>query len=311
MGHPKTGINLAAISKAMEVTKSSDMDTIKQSTDTRMLLRNATLVVFGGVCVVLLANHIINRMSGWNEPSVFPGFRIMSLLCFPVLYFWLGMLLRFWKENPKWWIQVLVLGISLSCLYRYRHHAGNWWFIGNLCFSVMGFGYLLPPKKVIPAMQDAGWISLLMLLLSVFCYTTIATVKDRLLWRSLIPEHPDMELMMETILVNAEPLMTLVVLYFVVQFAFSRISQFLGAQHWFKGLIAVPCIINFGGACTNLFGHLNLFFIYPVRHIFWNAMLMFFVQPVTIYLIIVVSRYWRNFRKPKKERLSWKEIMMI
>ena len=48
MDHPKTGINLAAISKAMEVTD-LDMDTIKQSTDTRMLLRNATLVVFGGL----------------------------------------------------------------------------------------------------------------------------------------------------------------------------------------------------------------------------------------------------------------------
>lgn len=273
------------------------MNTNEHQVNHRTMLRNASIVVFGGVCAILMANRIIQWISDWNEPSIFPGFRIMSYLCFPVLYFWAGMLLRFWKDNPKRWVKLIVLGLSLYCLFRYVHRAENWWFIGHLYFSVIGLGYLTPLKNVVPASQSTGWISLLMLLLSMFCYTTIATVKERFLWRDvLIPEHPDMELMLETILIYAEPLMTIVILFLLTQFAFSQIAQSLGAQDWFKGMIAVPCIFAFLCACQNLFTQR---FIYTIHDLRYSPMLCFIVQPVTVWLIVSAVRRIKKIRERK------------
>lgn len=74
------------------------------------LYTNASVIIGGAVCLVLMANNIIRRMSDWNEPSVFPGFRIMCGLCFPILYFWIGTLLRNWIKEPKWWFKILIAG---------------------------------------------------------------------------------------------------------------------------------------------------------------------------------------------------------
>ena len=73
------------------------MDTTKQ------LYTNASIVIGGAVCAVMMANHFINQMSYYGQPSVVPGFRIMSYLCYPLLYYWAGMLLRAWKKDPEWW----------------------------------------------------------------------------------------------------------------------------------------------------------------------------------------------------------------
>ena len=85
---------------------------------TKTLYTNASVIIGGAVCAVLMANSILGRMSDWNEPSVFPGFRIMCGLCFPILYFWVGMLLRRKIQEPKWWFQVLLAGVAVFCLYR-------------------------------------------------------------------------------------------------------------------------------------------------------------------------------------------------
>lgn len=49
----------------------------------KTLYTNASVIIGGAVCAVLMANSLFGRMSDWNEPSVFPGFRIMCGLCFP------------------------------------------------------------------------------------------------------------------------------------------------------------------------------------------------------------------------------------
>lgn len=99
-----------------------------------------------------------------------------------------------------------------------------------------------------------------MILLSVFCYTALTTAKNRLLWGAVIPEHPDMEIMMETILINAEPLMVIITTYFVAQFAFSEVGQMLGSQVWFRGIVAVPCLYAFFGYLSRLITH-RMFFL--------------------------------------------------
>ena len=118
----------------------TDMKTNKE------LYTNASVIIGGAVCAVLMANNIMGRISDWNEPSLFPGFRIMCGLCFPILYFWVGTLLRTWIKEPKWWFQILIAGATIYGMYFYRHYAENWGYADALFLSMAGIGFLIPPK---------------------------------------------------------------------------------------------------------------------------------------------------------------------
>lgn len=248
-------------------------------------------------------------MSDWDQPSVFPGFRIMCGLCFPILYFWVGTLLRTSIKDPKWWFQIIIAGASIYGMYFYRHYAENWGYADALYLSMAGIGFLIPHKILLSSSQNRGWLSLVMILISVFCYTALTTVKDRLLWGPVIPEHPDMELMMETILVNAEPLMVIITTYFVAQFAFSEIGQILGSQVWFRGIVAVPCLYAFLGYLSRLITQ-RLFFV-AINYVYFSPLMWFIVQPVTIYLVVFLFRLIREHRKRKEDRVSWKELAKL
>lgn len=269
---------------------------------------NASVIIGGAICSVQMANSIIARLSDWDEPSVFPGFGIMCGVCFPILYFWVGTLLRAWIKDPKWWLQVIVAGLTIYGLYFYRHYAENWGYADALYLSMAGVGFLIPPKILLSSTQNRGWISLGMILLSVFCYTALTTVKDRLLWGPIIPEHPDMELMMETILVNAEPLMVIIVTYFVAQFAFSSIAQNLGSQVWLRWIVAVPCLYTFIGYLSRL---LPRPFYSAINYVYYSPLMWFIVQPITIYLVVFFIRLIRERRKKKEERIGWKELAKL
>lgn len=269
---------------------------------------NASVIIGGAICSVQMANSIIARLSDWDEPSVFPGFGIMCGVCFPILYFWVGTLLRAWIKDPKWWLQVIVAGLTIYGLYFYRHYAENWGYADALYLSMAGIGFLIPPKILLSSTQNRGWISLGMILLSVFCYTALTTVKDRLLWGPIIPEHPDMELMMETILVNAEPLMVIIVTYFVAQFAFSSIAQNLGSQVWLRWIVAVPCLYTFIGYLSRL---LPRPFYFAINYVYYSPLMWFIVQPITIYLVVFFIRLIRERRKKKEDRISWKELAKL
>ena len=143
--------------------------------------------------------------------------------------------------------------------------------------------------------------------ITAFCYTAMTTVKDRLLWGPIIPEHPDMELMMETILVNAEPLMVFIMTYFVVQFSFSQVAQKLGSQCWFRSIVAVPCVYMFFASFFRMITRM-IILIDSIRFV---SLEWFIVQPITVYLVIFISRLIKERRKDKEERRDWKELAKI
>ena len=271
----------------------------------KTLYTNASVIIGGTVCSLMMANSILGRMSDWNEPSVFPGFRMMCGLCFPILCFWVGLLLRTWIKDPKWWLQTLLVGVAIFCLYRYGHFTENWGYSDVLYVSMAVTGFLIPPKTILSASQNKGWISLVLIALCAFCYTALTTVKNRLLWGPLIPEHPDMEWMMEQIMVSAEPLMAMITIYFVAQFSFSKVAQKLGSQPWFRGIVAVPCIYTFLGCFSRLFT-MRMF------GLAYSPFMRFIVHPITIYLIVFCSRLIREHRrKGKEKRRSWKELAKL
>ena len=130
-----------------------------------------------------------------------------------------------------------------------------------------------------------------MVAISAFCYTALAVALQRLLKGPLMPGHEDMQQMLVTILTVAEPMMVMIVAYFAVQFSFSRIAQNLGGKNWFIWIVAVPCIYTFICSVASLF---------PVRrfimidYMYYNPVLWFAVQPVTVYLTITLFRCFKK-----------------
>ena len=275
--------------------------------ETKRLYTNATITIYGAVCAVLVANHIINQLSPWGHPSLVPGFNVMAGLCYPILCLWLGLLIRAWHKDPKWWIQLIVGAISLYFLYRYRHFAEIFWNRSYLYITMIGIGYLIPPKVLISSAENKGWISLVMIALSAFCYTALTVVKNRLLWGPIIPGHPDMELMMETVLVNAEPLMVIIFAFFVVQFSFSQISTTIGRNKWIRWTIFGLCAYLF---FLVSFSALQYGSFYMISYVKYSPLLHLLVQPITVYLVYGIYRK-RNEGKGDGESLSWKECFTL
>lgn len=270
---------------------------------TRELFTKASFVLFGASGAIAAAAYIVLQYGG-DGPSPVPGLRIISHLCLPMWYLWTGVLLREWKKTPKWWFQALLFCISAFCLYRYRHFTENWGHIDHLYFGMLGIGFLIPPKTFSSFTHENGWLSSVMLLLSMLCYATIATVKHRLVWRAIIPKYPDMELMMEQITTTAEPLMMLIVFYFAIQFIFSQTAQYLGSRKWFKIITVITCIYVFLLLTDNLFCRTRFFIRFYGSYI---SLLRFAVQPVTIWLAVRVYRFVMEHRKMNKDKMTFKE----
>lgn len=252
---------------------------------------NASVLMAGAACIAMAVNYVVNAASMYE--SVLPGWSYMCGLCTPVLCTWVGLLLRYRFRNPRWWVQAIVIVAVLFLFYRYRHFLHIWfWWKSNpyLYLAMMGTGYLVPPGLLDEAGRRKGWEYLLLLLVSVFCYTAVSVVNSRLHYMATAPELHEMERLMEQLSNDTEPLIALLSAYFIVMFAFSETGQLIGGKDWFRGLSVVPAVFVFLALSGSL-----------VRSYWrWGTYLLpLLVQPVTVYLAVMV---WRRIgRKRSKD----------
>ena len=265
---------------------------------------NASVIICGGVCLVRAITHFMLRASDWSESAI-PGLVFMSDLCYPLLFTWIGLLLRGWKPESKWWVQLAVLLIAIYGLCRYCDWTADHWQIVHLDFAMIAMGYLIPPESLKLEGEKTGWLSLIMLMLSVFCYTAVSVAKQRLQWGDLMPEHQDMEKLLEALLWVAEPLLGLISAYFVIQFSFSSTAQNLGGQQWIRVLVAAVCGLSFIWAIQFFFMMFHRW-TYMANYVYYSPILSLLVQPISVYLIIAVYR-----RAKSRKTLSWKECFKL
>jgi len=277
-------------------------------TKTKSMYVNASVIICGGVCLVRSITHYMLKSSDWSEPTI-PGLVFMSDLCYPLLFTWIGLLLRGWKPESKWWIQLTVSLIAIYGLFRYCDWTADYWHIVHLDFAMIALGYLIPPKSLKLEGEKTGWLSLIMLMLSVFCYTAVSVAKQRLQWGDLMPEHQDIEKLLEALLWVAEPLIGLISAYFVIQFSFSSTALCLGNLQWIRVLVAAVCCLSFIWALKFF---LTMFYrwTYMANYVYYSPLLSMLIQPVTVYLIIAVYRKVVN-RSEAGEKLSWKEAFKV
>ena len=260
--------------------------------------KDASCLMAGGSYLLMLAGHLINKTlpNPYSDPLV-PGLSHLLSLCIPVLCLWVGLTLRMWLKNPKWWLRTLILCLAAFCIYKYRHVLFAYWgAFPYMATAIICLGYLVPGRVICTAQRNRGWEYLIFMLVTAFCYTVAHVVESRLEWLtgSYLPEHQDMLRLMLTLMKNIEPLMIILVLYFVLQFSFSKVGQWLGSQKWFFWLTVIAAIVCFVSVCTRMSGYGP--FAYR------GDLLMLLVQPVTIYLIVVIYRICRRIINKEKDR---------
>ena len=266
--------------------------------------KNASVVLTGGACMVILVNLLVSHASNYDQPLV-PGWPNLSGLGIPMLSFWLGLLLRR-KSRPRPWLLTAVILSVLLCLYGYLHELDfRWESLTFLYLAAAGAGYLAPPRLASDAGKTDGWVFLVLLLFSAFCFTAMAVVLGRLRWilGSYLPEHQEMVRLMTALAQSAEPFIMVIFLYFSLIFSFSRTGQWLGRRAWFRGIVSVPVLVTFIASVANLPGY-----YYPgYTSAGWIRLL---VQPLTIYMAVILRRTLRKIIG-KKKGVSWKEIFSI
>ena len=273
-------------------------------TKAKSMYVNASVIICGGVCLVWAITHFMLKSSDWSEPAI-PGLVFMSDLCYPLLFTWIGLLLRGWKPESKWWVKLAVLLIAIYGLCRYCDWTADYWHIVHLDFVMIALGYLIPPESLKLEGEKTGWLSLIMLMLSVFCYTAVSVAKQRLQWGDLMPEHQDMEKLLEALLWVAESLLGLISAYFVIQFSFSSTAQNLGGQQWIRVLVAAVCGLSFIWAIQFFFMMFHRW-TYMANYVYYSPILSLLVQPISVYLMIAVYR-----RAKSRKTLSWKECFKL
>ena len=263
--------------------------------------KNASFLMCGTACTLFIFNHLLYRFSPYEELPLIPGFGYTLGLCWAALFIWAGMLLRRRWPSLRCWIQLPVLALALFCLYKYRQDVWiTYRSLPYLYLSVFGTGFLVPPEAVDHEEKKSGWLDLVLLLVSAFCYTAVAVVQGRFQTTSpFMPQYKDMERLLVWLMNTTMPLVLFIAMYFAVRFSFSREGQWLGGQKWYKVISCVSFVIAFL-AC--LFRYWFL----------WTDLLRFLVQPTTIYLLVVFRRATlKLFRKGPQEYPTWKDILKI
>lgn len=266
--------------------------------------KNASVVLTGGVGLLMIVGGLIRQAAPFEEMSPVPGLSFLMGLGWPVLCIWVGMLLRQWFRSPRWWVQALVAGAAVFCLYEARHSL-TWWDTDPYQYMMcIGVGYLVPNGLVAAASGRKGWEYLMLLLAAAFCYTAVSVVSGRLQWHpwAFGPEHEDIKRLAQWLLLNCEPLLVLQAGYFAVMFSFSRSGQWLGSRAVARGITAALLFLMFFASLGALWG------LWLGNSAFGAYFLHSLVQPGAFYLIIVICRI---IRKLGKKELTWKEVFAI
>ena len=258
---------------------------------------NASVLMGGLSCMILLVGRVCFRISSFNEPLI-PGILALSGICYPILFASAGNLLRSRFRKLEKLPGILASLATLSFVFIYMmlpdYQMERIYFLYGFSF---GAGFLFPdPEK---AGGRTGWEALFLLMAALFCFTVAGVIQERLGgWAAayctdvFMPEHQDMKELIKTLLHIANPLMLLMTLYFLLSFSFSGMAQRLAVRHWFRGALCVPVILGFVGDI--------LIYFRPFLRL--EVLIRLLVQPLTVCLLIWVMGKIHDYRTKKTRR---------
>lgn len=268
-------------------------------------LRNASVLLAGGACLVPILARVFYPYS-WLPIR---GAWLASLLVIPLLCFWCGMLLHYRVGGKaRVWLQAAAGLVAAYMFYLSRHtvNAPSMSEIASTYLFAFFLGIALPWDHLRENGDHIGAKSAVLCVLTALSYTALYVVWQRLDCK-MQPRFADMEQFLLVLTTNMLSLAMVPPLLFAVEFSFSKAGQWLGSRKWFMWL-AVPAALY----CV-----LGAWFHRP-----WGIaldlsletarLIQLLVQPITVYLMIVIGRLVVKLCKGAKQDCpSWKDIFTI
>ena len=268
-------------------------------------LRNASVLLAGGACLIPILARVFYPYS-WLPIR---GAWLASMLVIPLLSFWCGILLHYRAVGKaKIWLQAVAGLVAAFMFYLSRHTVNAPGMSGQAAAYLFAFflGGVLPWDHLRENGDHVGVKSAVLCVLTALSYTALYVVWQRLDCK-MQPRFADMEQFLLVLTTNMLPLAMVPPLLFAVEFAFSKAGQWLGSRKWFLWL-AVP---------VALYCFLGAWFHRPwgiALDLSWETarLIRLLVQPITVYLMIVIWRLAvKLFKGSRQEYPSWKDVFKV
>ena len=240
-------------------------------------ITKASVVLAGGVCLLLVIGKIFSPFSGLIPIK---GFWLSTLLATTLLCFWCGMLVRSRINKLKAWFLVLI-GVLLAfggCwiyydLSRDIYGPGTAGMAHEYVFSFL-LGLLLPWDHIRENGDHVGAKSALLFILTALSYTALFVVWQRLVVGDVMkPKYADMEQLLLRVTSIVLPLAMIPPILLAAEFSFSKAGQWLGSRKWFFWIALPAAVYCFFEATLAL---------PPFRT---SRIIRFLVQPISVYLL--------------------------
>ena len=271
-------------------------------------LKNASVVLAGGACIVPVLARIFYPYSwlpvrgAWNA----------NLLVAPLLSLWCGMLLQYRiGGKARGWCRVIAAAIAVVMFYFSRHSVNAPGTYGAAAYLLLSFflGWALPWDHIRENGDHVGAKSAVLLILTVLSYTALQVVWQRLIIGPvMVPECDDMRQFLLILTTNILPLAMILPLVMAVEFAFSKVGQWLGSRKWFLWLTVIPALLCF------LRAWVRRPYSFTLDVYSWETadLVRLLIQPISVYLMIVIWRLTvKLFKGAKQDYPTWKDVFKI
>ena len=210
----------------------------------------------------------------------------------PILFGWIGILLRQKWPFPRKWVQV-ILASAVPAIYIMWTvlHANGIYFFGDgercLWLFIGILFYLLPPRQLERYGNESGLFELLLFGCSIFCYIGIT----RVVYHFSVVNFQMLTGEWTRLFCRTMKFIPLAMgIYFLAAFSFSKSGQQIGNSKDVvvvtKILVSISFLVSAARLLRYGFCYMRLFYLYKVLS-----------QPVTIYLIVTASRALRRVSK--------------
>ena len=267
-------------------------------------LRNASVFLAGGASLVMLLARIF---SPYYDLLPIRGSWMIRLLVLPVLCLWCGMLVHYClRGKARSWGTVVAGLLAAVMLYFSRLTVDSAGMSGAAANNLLAFflGLALPWDHIRENGDHMGAKSAVLCLLTALGYTALQLVWLRLIIGPvMVPECEDMRQFLLVVVTNILPLAMIPPILLAVEFAFSKAGQWLGSRKWFLWLAIPAAIISFLGALARLPFRIAL-------DLSWETacLIRLLVQPITVYLMVVLARIVKGVAN---SGLEWKNVFTI
>ena len=264
--------------------------------------KHASCLMVGVACLIIVVNLLLHWICPYDSyRQVWWWLTPIFSFSTPVLFAWIGMLIRKCNPEPKTWIKALLIALVPVIYFFWMiliKHDVYLYGSGERCIWIFSgiIGYLIPVELIERSKSHKGYYELMLFLAALFCYVGVMRVEDHF----ALPNYQLLDNEWSHLFVRMMRFIPLALsILFLVCFSFSQIGQSIG-----KNRIVGRSVLALAGISF------ILSLAYLINGISWYNTGLFRLyrllsQPVTVYLLVVLSRY---LSKRQRGKNKWRDM---